>query len=255
MRFFIVIANVKAIYRCLANQFIFIEHAIVEMDIFEASMEDGFRHQGMRKLLVEHLREKGIKDENVLQAIGEIPRHLFFFDTAFLQFAYEDKAFPIGSGQTISQPYTVAFQSELLNIKKREKVLEIGTGSSYQTAVLVKLGAKVFTIERQRALHEKSTILLEKFHLKARCFYGDGYKGRPGFAPFDKIIVTCGAPFIPEELKNQLKIGGRLVVPVGEFNGVQKMLVVDRISETEFKTTEHGDFQFVPMLDKTDMAQ
>lgn len=233
----------------------FIEQSIVEMDIFGANMEDTFRHQGMRKLLVEELRHKGIKDEEVLGVIGEIPRHLFCFESAFLEHAYEDKAFPIGAGQTISQPYTVAFQTELLQIKKREKVLEIGTGSSYQTAVLVKLGAKVFTIERQRLLHDRAVRMLDKLNLKARCFYGDGYVGRTAFAPFDKILVTCGAPFIPEDLKKQLKVGGRMVVPVGDFNGVQKMTVLDKISEDQFEISEHGDFQFVPMLDKTDTAQ
>ncbi len=217
-------------------------------------MEDSFRHQGLRKLLVEELRRKNIKDDNVLYAIGEIPRHLFCFDTIFLKHAYEDKAFPIGSGQTISQPYTVAKQTELLMPKKREKVLEIGTGSGYQTAVLCELGLKVFTIERQRVLYEKFSHLLDQFGYKARCFYGDGYAGRPSFAPFDKILITCGAPRIPEELKKQLKVGGRMVIPVGEINGVQTMLTLDKKSETEFEIAEHGSFQFVPMLDNTDTA-
>lgn len=217
-------------------------------------MEDSFRHQGLRKLLVEELRQKNITDENVLDAIGKIPRHLFCFDTVFLKHAYEDKAFPIGSGQTISQPYTVAKQTELLLPKKREKVLEIGTGSGYQTAVLCELGLKVFTIERQRVLYEKSSHLLDQFGYKARCFYGDGYAGRPAFAPFDKILITCGAPRIPEELKKQLKVGGRMVVPVGEINGVQTMLTLDKKSENEFEIAEHGSFQFVPMLDNTDSA-
>jgi protein-L-isoaspartate(D-aspartate) O-methyltransferase len=217
-------------------------------------MEDSFRHQGLRKLLVEELRQKNITDENVLDAIGKIPRHLFCFDTVFLKHAYEDKAFPIGSGQTISQPYTVAKQTELLLPKKREKVLEIGTGSGYQTAVLCELGLKVFTIERQRVLYEKSSHLLDQFGYKARCFYGDGYAGRPAFAPFDKILITCGAPRIPEELKKQLKVGGRMVIPVGEINGVQTMLTLDKKSENEFEIAEHGSFQFVPMLDNTDSA-
>ncbi len=217
-------------------------------------MEDSFRHQGLRKLLVEELRQKNISDENVLDAIGKIPRHLFCFDTVFLKHAYEDKAFPIGSGQTISQPYTVAKQTELLLPKKREKVLEIGTGSGYQTAVLCELGLKVFTIERQRVLYEKSSHLLDQFGYKARCFYGDGYAGRPAFAPFDKILITCGAPRIPEELKKQLKVGGRMVIPVGEINGVQTMLTLDKKSENEFEIAEHGSFQFVPMLDNTDSA-
>ena len=217
-------------------------------------MEDSFRHQGLRKLLVEELRQKNISDENVLDAIGKIPRHLFCFDTVFLKHAYEDKAFPIGSGQTISQPYTVAKQTELLLPKKREKVLEIGTGSGYQTAVLCELGLKVFTIERQRVLYEKSSHLLDQFGYKARCFYGDGYAGRPAFAPFDKSLITCGAPRIPEELKKQLKVGGRMVIPVGEINGVQTMLTLDKKSENEFEIAEHGSFQFVPMLDNTDSA-
>lgn len=217
-------------------------------------MEDSFRHQGLRKLLVEELRQKNISDENVLDAIGKIPRHLFCFDTVFLKHAYEDKAFPIGSGQTISQPYTVAKQTELLLPKKREKVLEIGTGSGYQTAVLCELGLKVFTIERQRVLYEKSSHLLDQFGYKARCFYGDGYAGRPAFAPFDKILITCGAPRIPEELKKQLKVGGRMVIPVGEIDGVQTMLTLDKKSENEFEIAEHGSFQFVPMLDNTDSA-
>lgn len=218
-------------------------------------MQDTFRHQGLRKKLIEELRIKGITNEEVLSAMSEIPRHLFFFDTAFLNFAYADQAFPIGSGQTISQPYTVAFQTSLLNPKRREKVLEIGTGSGYQTAVLVQLGMKVFTIERQKALHDKACLLLQQLGYHARCFYGDGYKGKEAFAPFDKILVTCGAPFIPEQLKQQLSIGGRMVVPVGEVNAVQKMLAVDRLSETEFKITEHGTFQFVPMLQNTDTIQ
>ena len=149
----------------------------------------------------------------------------------------------------------MAFQSSLLNPKKREKVLEIGTGSGYQTAVLSKLGMKVFTIERQHALHLKSRDLLEDMRIPARCFYGDGYAGKPAFAPFDKILVTCGAPKIPEALKTQLKVGGRMVIPVGEVNGVQRMLTIDRVSETDFVTEEHGAFQFVPMLERTDNAE
>ncbi|NQV52971.1 MAG: protein-L-isoaspartate(D-aspartate) O-methyltransferase [Flavobacteriales bacterium] len=217
-------------------------------------MQDTLKHKGMRKKLIEVLRVKGIDNQMVLDVINEIPRHLFFFDTAFLHLAYEDKAFPIGSGQTISQPFTVAFQTSLLNPKKREKVLEIGTGSGYQTAVLSKLGMKVFTIERQHALHLKSRDLLEEMRIPARCFYGDGYAGKTAFAPFDKILVTCGAPKIPDALKEQLKVGGRMVIPVGEVNGVQHMLTIDKVSETEYVTEEHGDFQFVPMLERTDNA-
>jgi protein-L-isoaspartate(D-aspartate) O-methyltransferase len=225
------------------------------MDKFEPNMMDTLKHKGMRKKLIDQLRDKGIADEHVLNAMMEVPRHLFFFDTAFLHLAYEDKAFPIGSGQTISQPFTVAFQSSLLMTKKREKVLEIGTGSGYQTAVLSTLGVKVFTIERQQVLHDKSKVLLEDMGYKARCFYGDGYAGRPAFAPFDKILVTCGAPYVPDALKEQLKVGGRIVIPVGEANGNQRMITVDKLSETEFKTEEHGDFRFVPMLEKTDTAE
>ncbi len=217
-------------------------------------MQDTLKHKGMRKKLIEVLRVKGIDNQKVLDVINEIPRHLFFFDTAFLHLAYEDKAFPIGSGQTISQPFTVAFQTSLLNPKKREKVLEIGTGSGYQTAVLSKLGMKVFTIERQHALHLKSRDLLEEMRIPARCFYGDGYAGKSAFAPFDKILVTCGAPKIPDALKQQLKVGGRMVIPVGEVNSVQHMLTIDKVSETEYVTEEHGDFQFVPMLERTDNA-
>lgn len=218
-------------------------------------MEDNFKQRGLRKQLVELLEQKGIKDEKVLAAIDAVPRHLFFFDTAFLQHAYEDKAFPIGNGQTISQPYTVAFQTELLELKPRMKVLEIGTGSGYQSAVLAQLGVKIFTIERQHQLYMKAEALLDELKIKARCFYGDGYKGRPSYAPFDRILVTCGAPEIPEGLKGQLKVGGRMVIPVGGVNQVQKMITLDKISESEYKMTEHGDFQFVPMLENTNNAQ
>jgi protein-L-isoaspartate(D-aspartate) O-methyltransferase len=225
------------------------------MDNFEPVMRDTLKHKGMRKKLIDVLRAKGIEDERVLEAMMQIPRHLFFFDTAFLHLAYEDKAFPIGSGQTISQPYTVAFQTSLLMTKKREKILEIGTGSGYQTAVLSTLGVKVFTIERQQVLHDKSKVLLEEMGYKARCFYGDGYAGRPAFAPFDKILVTCGAPYVPDALKEQLKVGGRIVIPVGEANASQRMITIDKVSDTTFKEQEHGDFRFVPMLEKTDTAE
>jgi len=168
-------------------------------------------------------------------------------DSSFLQYAYQDRAFPIGEGQTISQPFTVATQSELLQVKPKEKILEIGTGSGYQASVLVELGAKVFTIERHRALFLKTKELLKDLKYSAKCFYGDGYAGLPNFAPFDKIIVTCGAPFVPEALKEQLKVGGILVIPVGEDD--QKMQVYTKLSETEFSCEEHGDFKFVPMLE------
>lgn len=211
-------------------------------------MQDTFKHRGLRKILVDKLVEKGIDNQRVLSAIAEIPRHQFITDNAFLQFAYEDVAFPIGAGQTISQPYTVAVQSSLLDIKRGEKVLEVGTGSGYQTAVLVKLGAKVFTIERQRELFNKTQILLPKIGFRARFFYGDGYKGIPMYAPYDKIIITAGAPFIPEDLKRQLVVGGKLVIPVGDGDD-KTMVVLTKIAENEFKSEEfEGVFRFVPML-------
>ena len=207
---------------------------------------DTYKTKGMRKTLVEGLKDKGITSLPVLSAIEKIPRHLFM-DSSFLQYAYQDRAFPIGEGQTISQPFTVATQSELLQVKPKEKILEIGTGSGYQASVLVELGAKVFTIERHRALFLKTKELLKDLKYNAKCFYGDGYAGLPNFAPFDKIIVTCGAPFVPEALKEQLKVGGILVIPVGEDD--QKMQVYTKLSETEFSCEEHGDFRFVPMLE------
>jgi len=209
-------------------------------------MTDSFRHKGLRKKLVETVAEKGIKTQSILEAIGKIPRH-YFMDSGFVQFAYRDQAFPIGAGQTISQPYTVAFQTELLQVKKHDKVLEVGTGSGYQCAILVELGVKVYTIERQRELYLKSRALLTEMGYKPYFFYGDGYKGQPNFAPFDKILVTAGAPEIPEDLLQQLKIGGRMVVPIGGSGG-QTMIAVDRVAEDEFKKTEHGYFSFVPML-------
>jgi len=208
-------------------------------------INDTYRHKGLRKILVDEIKAYGIVDNNVLSAINTVPRHLFM-ESGFIQFAYKDNAFPIGAGQTISQPYTVAVQSELLEIKKGDKVLEVGTGSGYQAAVLVEMGAKVFTIERQRELFLKSQALLKKLGYKLQFFYGDGYKGLPTYGPFDKIIVTAGAPFIPEELKQQLKIGGILVIPVGK--NIQKMTKIVRISENDYKITEHGDFSFVPFL-------
>lgn len=208
---------------------------------------DTYKHKGLRNKLVETIRGRGISNEKVLEAIQEIPRHFFIHDNAFLPYAYEDIAFPIGSEQTISQPYTVAFQSSLLNIKKGEKVLEIGTGSGYQTAVLLKLGAKVFTIERQKVLFDKTKRFLPSIGFRPKFFYGDGYKGLPAYAPFDKIIVTAGAPYIPEDLKLQLAVGGKLVIPVGA-DGVQIMIEIDRVSETEFSQKDYGEFRFVPML-------
>jgi len=209
-------------------------------------MVDSFRHQGLRKQLIEHLASKGIANLEVLNAMNKIPRHLFM-DNAFVNFSYQDKAFPIGAGQTISQPYTVAFQSQLLEIKPYEKVLEVGTGSGYQAAVLSLLDAEVFTIERQRELFLKTKKFLPELGYNCMFIYGDGYKGMPKFAPFDKIIITCGAPFIPEDLVAQLKVGGRMVAPIGDGN-IQVMHLIEKISETETRVTTHGEFLFVPML-------
>ena len=209
-------------------------------------MQDTFKHQGLRRKLIEEIRQKGIEDENVLSSIGKIPRHLFM-DNAFINFAYVDKAFPIGSGQTISQPFTVAKQTELLSIKPYDKVLEIGTGSGYQAAVLIAMEANVYTIERQQDLYKKTRDFLPKIGYKCHFFYGDGYKGLPKFAPFDKIIITCGAPDIPEELLEQLKVGGRMVAPIGSGD-IQQMQLIQKISDTEHKVTIHGNFSFVPML-------
>jgi len=209
-------------------------------------MIDNYKHKGMRKRLVEEVRSKGIVNDQVLAAIGKIPRHLFL-DSSFESFAYQDVPFPIGSGQTISQPYTVAFQSQLLDIKKGDKVLEVGTGSGYQAIVLVELGAKVYSIERQRKLYDKTSKLITDLGYFVKLFYGDGYKGLPTYAPFNKIIVTAGAPEVPKELLKQLKVGGILVIPVGGPDG-QTMYSIKRISETDFEQTKHGDFAFVPML-------
>ena len=209
-------------------------------------MKDTFRHKGLRKILVESLKEKGIKSGSVLDMINKIPRHQFM-DNAFIQFAYQDKAFPIGSGQTISQPYTVAFQTELLDVKPYEKVLEVGTGSGYQAAVLVGLEANVYTIERQKELFQKTKDFLPKIGYNCNFFYGDGYKGLEKFAPFDKILITCGAPQIPEDLIEQLNVGGRMVAPIGRGD-VQEMYLIKKISDSEITTTTHGEFSFVPML-------
>lgn len=212
---------------------------------------DTFRHKGMRKKLIELLQSKGITDNNVLEAMNAIPRH-FFFDSSFLEFAYEDKAFPIGSGQTISQPYTVAFQSELLRIEKGMRVLEVGTGSGYQASILAEMGARVYTIERQKLLYESLKSLQPPLNYRIRLFYGDGYIGLPAHAPFDRILITAAAPFIPEALVNQLKTGGILVAPVGK-NDVQIMTRITKVSDTQMVSETHGSFRFVPML--TDKAQ
>jgi len=211
--------------------------------------EDNLRHQGLRRRLVEGLKIKGIRDERVLEAIGKVPRHLFM-ESSFLNFAYKDQAFPIGAGQTISQPYTVAFQTQLLEVEKMHKVLEVGTGSGYQAAVLCEMGAKVYTIERQRELFLKVQHLLPSLGYNPAFFFGDGYKGLPTYGPFDRIIVTAGAPLIPEDLKEQLAVGGRMVIPVGPENR-QEMYLVERIGEEDFKTEKHGSFVFVPLLKGT----
>jgi len=209
-------------------------------------MNDTYRHKGMRRRLVDTLRQKGINDERVLAAVGLIPRH-FFLDKAFEEHAYEDKAFPIGNEQTISQPYTVAFQTQLLDVKKREKVLEIGTGSGYQATILGALGARVYTVERQEGLYVKTKELLKVFQMRnIRCYLRDGTMGLPEFAPFDKIIVTAGATEVPDALRQQLKIGGIMVIPVGEKE--QVMYRIKRISEHEWEAVETGDFRFVPFL-------
>ena len=209
-------------------------------------MIDSTKHQGMRRHLVEQLRNKGITDEEVLSAIGSVPRHLFM-DSGFESHAYQDKAFPIAAEQTISQPYTVAFQSQLLQVQKGQSILEIGTGSGYQTAVLTLLGADVYSIERQHQLYRYSMRQLPKLGYRSKkLVFGDGYKGLPEFAPFDRILVTAGAKEVPKALLNQLVIGGRMVIPVG--TETQEMILMVRTSAKEFEKQKHGTFRFVPML-------
>lgn len=210
--------------------------------------EDSYRHKGLRKQLVDLLKHKGITDERVLEAIMKIPRH-YFLDSAFDKVAYEDRAFPIPEGQTISQPYTVAYQSQLLEVKPFDKVLEIGTGSGYQSIVLAEMGAQVFTIERQKKLFEEH----RKFVLRGKYpgikyFYGDGYEGLPTFAPFDKVIVTAAAPYIPPKLIEQLKTGGKMVIPVGEGK-VQRMLRLTKLPDGTWKEEVFDNFSFVPMVE------
>ena len=209
-------------------------------------MEDTYWHKGMRRKLVDSLRRRGIKDERILAAMDALPRH-FFLEKAFEEKAYEDVAFPIGCEQTISQPYTVAYQSALLEVDKRDKVLEIGTGSGYQAAILALLGARVYTIERQETLHQRAKTLLSKLGMpNVRCFFRDGTKGLPEFAPFDKILVTAGIDKVPPTLLDQMAIGGMLVIPVG--SDVQRMERITRTGELEYKTERFDHFRFVPFL-------
>jgi protein-L-isoaspartate(D-aspartate) O-methyltransferase len=211
------------------------------------TFEDSYRHKGMRKKLMDLLREKGITDEGVLCAMHQIPRH-FFLDTALDNIAYEDRAFPIGDGQTISQPYTVAYQSQLLQVKPGEKILEIGTGSIYQASVLAEMGAKVFTIERQKNLFEKSKqFIFKNKYTNLKFFYGDGFEGLPTYAPFDKVIITAAAPFIPPKLIQQLKTGGLMIVPVDEDDH-QRMLRLTKKADGCFTEEAFENFSFVPML-------
>lgn len=214
-------------------------------------LNDTFRAKGLRKQLVQTLSSKGINNLQVLDVIGKIPRH-FFLDSSFLEHSYEDKAFPIGADQTISQPFTVAFQTMLLELQKGDKVLEIGTGSGYQTAVLCEMGVKVFSIERQKYLYQKTSTLLRKLKYRPFLVYGDGFKGMPNDAPFDKIIVTCGAPELPNELLKQLKIGGFAIIPVGDT--IQEMKKIIRVDQSTFKIENFGNFKFVPMLKNTNSS-
>ena len=211
-------------------------------------LEDSYRHKGLRKKLVEEIGSMGITDKKVLDAMNAVPRH-YFLTSAFLEFAYNNKAFQIGEDQTISHPYTVGLQSSLLQIEPGMKVLEIGTGSGYQCAVLCELGAKVYSIERHRPLHVNSKKLLDKMGYKPYLSYGDGFKGLPAFAPFDRILFTCAVPNLPDTLLMQLKPGGILVMPFGEGD-IQKMMAIKEQEDGSFTTTYHGDFSFVPMLEK-----
>jgi protein-L-isoaspartate(D-aspartate) O-methyltransferase len=215
--------------------------------------EDTFKHQGMRKRLVTQLRDKGIKDEGVLAAMMKVPRH-FFFNQAFINQAYSDSAFRIGAGQTISQPFTVAYQTALLEVKRGERILEIGTGSGYQTCILLELGAKVFSIERQKELYDKASLQLPRMGYAPKLFYGDGYKGLPTYAPFDKILITCGAPVIPDELVKQLKTGGLMVIPIGAGE-VQTMTRIIKEEDGTIRKEELNAFRFVPMLENKEWGK
>lgn len=211
-------------------------------------MMDSYRHKGLRKQLIEELSKKGIQDNRILEAFDAIPRH-FFLDPVFTEQAYSNMAFQIGAGQTISHPYTVAFQTELLELKKGDKVLEIGTGSGFQTAILCQLGARVFSIERHKSLHLKAKSMLTKLGFNPRLTFGDGYKGMPSFAPFQKILVTCGAPDVPQTLLDQLEENGVLVIPIGEGEE-QVMKRYTKLADGELKEEIFGVFRFVPMLER-----
>ena len=209
--------------------------------------EDSYRHKGLRKKLIDSLRQKGITNEQVLDAMMNIPRH-FFLDTALDHIAYEDRAFPIGEGQTISQPYTVAYQTQLLEVEPYDKILEIGTGSAYQASVLAEMGANVFTIERQKKLFElNKEFIFRKKYSNIKFFYGDGFEGLPTFAPFDKILITAAAPFIPPKLVQQLKIGGKMVIPLDD-DGMQKMMRITKNEDGSYEEETFSNFSFVPML-------
>lgn len=209
--------------------------------------EDSYRHKGLRKKLIDSIRDKGLTDENVLDAMMKIPRH-YFMDTALEHIAYQDRAFPIGEGQTISQPYTVAYQTQLLQVSPHEKILEIGTGSAYQAMVLAEMGASVFTIERQKKLFEANKkFILRKRYPGIKFFYGDGFEGLPTYAPFDKIIITAAAPFIPPKLIEQLKAGGKMVIPL-DTDGIQKMMRITKKVDGSLEEETFSDFSFVPML-------
>lgn len=210
---------------------------------------DTYLHKGLRRQLVQTLKDKGISDGNVLEAIGTVPRHIFL-DSAFDRIAYEDKAFPIGEGQTISQPYTVAYQTQLLQVRRNDKILEIGTGSAYQASILAEMGAKVFTIERQKKLFEKNKneFSFIRKYVSLKLFYGDGFLGLPAYAPFDKIIITAAAPVIPPKLLQQLKTGGLMVIPLDEVDGKQRMLRLTKNADGSYGKEEFENFKFVPML-------
>ena len=211
-------------------------------------LKDSYKHKGKRKILIAKLKEMGINDEAILEAFDAVPRH-YFLDLVFDAQAYQNMAFQIGSGQTISHPFTVAFQTQLLELKKGMKVLEIGTGSGFQTCILCKLGTKVFSIERHKELHKKAKTIIDYFKFSARLFFGDGYKGNKTYGPYDRILVTCGAPEVPAELLAQLKPGGIMVIPVGDGKE-QKMIKLKKDSEGKVSEEEFGTFKFVPMLER-----